>query len=138
MKKNLVFILLTLAALASCEAPYKKKDEEDKKPLKDQAGDQAFQAFLGRLRQAVALQAAASSSAINCARVSAVAGRSPAASGRSTACTRSSAQRRLTAVGLVASSRSAATPMATSLASARMASAMPIDITTIAGKAWVQ
>ena len=47
----LTLLLLTLAA---CEAPYKKKDDEDKKPMKDQAGDQAFQAFLGRLRQAVA------------------------------------------------------------------------------------
>ncbi|MCE9610693.1 MAG: hypothetical protein K8R23_10910 [Chthoniobacter sp.] len=55
-----VSALLTLLifALAGCEAlqkpPYKKKDDEDKKPMKDQAGDQAFQSFLGRLRQAVA------------------------------------------------------------------------------------
>ena len=41
-------------ALSSCQAPYKKKDEEDKKPFKDQAGDQGFQSFLGRLRNAVA------------------------------------------------------------------------------------
>jgi hypothetical protein len=37
-----------------CQAPYKKKDEEDKKPLKDQSSDTSFQAFLGRLRIAVA------------------------------------------------------------------------------------
>jgi hypothetical protein len=40
-------------ALAGCEAPYKKKDAEDRKPLKDQSHDQSFQAFLGRLKIAV-------------------------------------------------------------------------------------
>ncbi len=54
MKLRPIFVVLLLAALAACEAPYKKKDEEDKKPLKDQSGDQAFQSFLGRLRRAVA------------------------------------------------------------------------------------
>jgi hypothetical protein len=38
----------------SCQAPYKKADEEDKKPLKDQSKDTTYQAFLGRLRIAVA------------------------------------------------------------------------------------
>jgi hypothetical protein len=49
-----VSLLLSLAACKSLEAPYKKKDEEEKKPLKDQSGDQSFTAFLGRLRIAVA------------------------------------------------------------------------------------
>jgi hypothetical protein len=40
-------------ALAGCQAPYKKKDDDDKKPLKDQSSDTSFQAFLGRLRIAV-------------------------------------------------------------------------------------
>jgi hypothetical protein len=34
-------------------SPYKKKDDEAKKPMKDQSHDQNFQAFLGRLRIAV-------------------------------------------------------------------------------------
>ena len=46
--------VLLAAALASCMTPYKKKDAEEKKPLKDQTGDQTFQAFVGRLRIAVA------------------------------------------------------------------------------------
>jgi hypothetical protein len=46
--------LLVALLLAGCETPYKKKDEEEKKPLKDVAGDQSFQAFIGRLRTAVA------------------------------------------------------------------------------------
>ena len=54
MKLRLTFVALLFASLAACEAPYKKKDDEDKKPLKDQSGDQAFQSFLGRLRRAVA------------------------------------------------------------------------------------
>ena len=45
-------ILLT-CALTGCEAPYKKKDADDRKPLKDQSHDQTFQAFLGRLKIAV-------------------------------------------------------------------------------------
>ena len=50
------FILGAVIAVActACEAPYKKKDAEDKQPLKNQAGDQNFQAFVGRLRIAVA------------------------------------------------------------------------------------
>ena len=36
--------------------PYKKKDTEEKKPLQDQTGDQAFESFLGRLRIAVRKQ----------------------------------------------------------------------------------
>ena len=54
MKLRPLLFAFLLAALASCQAPYKKKDEADKQPFKDQSGDQAFQAFLGRLRQAVA------------------------------------------------------------------------------------
>ena len=45
--------LLIVVAFATCEAPYKKKDAEDRKPMKDQSHDQTFQAFLGRLRIAV-------------------------------------------------------------------------------------
>lgn len=45
--------VLIVASFAGCETPYKKKEEDDKKPLKDQSRDQAFQAFLGRLRTAV-------------------------------------------------------------------------------------
>ena len=54
MKPRLLLLLILLFALGGCQAPYKKKDEEDKKPFKDQAGDQGFQAFVGRLRRAVA------------------------------------------------------------------------------------
>ena len=54
MKLRPLLFAFLLAALAGCQAPYKKKDEADKQPFKDQSGDQAFQAFLGRLRQAVA------------------------------------------------------------------------------------
>lgn len=54
MKFRPLFLLALLIALSGCEAPYKKKDDADKQPFKDQAGDQGFQAFLGRLRQAVA------------------------------------------------------------------------------------
>lgn len=46
--------LLAVLLFSGCETPYKKKDAEEKKPLKDVAGDQAFQAFVGRLRTAVA------------------------------------------------------------------------------------
>jgi hypothetical protein len=45
--------LLLVAAFAGCEAPYKKSDAAEKKPLKYQAKDQAFQAFVGRLKIAV-------------------------------------------------------------------------------------
>ena len=54
MQLRPIVIALLLTSLAACEAPYKKKDDEDKKPMKDQSGDQAFQSFLGRLRRAVA------------------------------------------------------------------------------------
>lgn len=45
--------LLLILALAGCEAPYKKADAEEKKPFRNQAKDQTFQAFVGRLRIAV-------------------------------------------------------------------------------------
>ena len=54
MKLRPLLLLLLVLAVAACQAPYKKKDEADKQPFKDQSGDQGFQAFLGRLRQAVA------------------------------------------------------------------------------------
>ena len=54
MKFRALLLLLLAVAVAACQAPYKKKDEADKQPFKDQSGDQAFQAFLGRLRRAVA------------------------------------------------------------------------------------
>lgn len=50
--RTLSCVLLALA-MASCESPYKKSDAADKKPLRNQAKDQAFQAFVGRLRIAV-------------------------------------------------------------------------------------
>lgn len=57
MNLRLIACALALLSLASCEAfhnsPYKKKDDEDKKPMKDQSKDQSFQSFLGRLRIAV-------------------------------------------------------------------------------------
>lgn len=51
--------LLLLSVLAACcftaceTTPYKKKDQDEKQPLKDQSHDQSFQAFLGQLRTAV-------------------------------------------------------------------------------------
>ena len=53
MTFRLILCALVALALAGCQAPYKKKDAEDRKPLKDQSYDQSFQAFLGRLRTAV-------------------------------------------------------------------------------------
>jgi hypothetical protein len=53
MLSRALLALLVAFAVAGCQAPYKKKDDEDKKPLKDQSGDTSFQAFLGRLRIAV-------------------------------------------------------------------------------------
>jgi|LakMenEpi03Aug12_release.lakeMendotaPanAssembly.Ray.scaffolds.fasta_scaffold818182_2 hypothetical protein len=53
MKLLTILFPLLLVSLTACEAPYKKKDDEDKKPLKDQSGDQAFQSFISRLRRAV-------------------------------------------------------------------------------------
>ncbi len=46
--------LLMVALLAGCESPYKESDAQEKKEKKDQSKDQSFQAFLGRLRIAVA------------------------------------------------------------------------------------
>ncbi len=46
-------IAVSLAACNTLSSPYKKKDDEEKKPMKDQSGDQTFMAFLGRLRIAV-------------------------------------------------------------------------------------
>lgn len=45
--------LLLVVAFAGCEAPYKKSDAAEKRPLRNQAKDQTFQAFVGRLRIAV-------------------------------------------------------------------------------------
>ena len=45
--------LLLIVTLAGCEAPYKKSDAAEKRPLKDQGGTQSFQGFVGRLRTAV-------------------------------------------------------------------------------------
>jgi hypothetical protein len=46
--------LLLVGAFVGCETPYKKSDAAEKRPLKYQRDDQAFQAFVGRLRIAVA------------------------------------------------------------------------------------
>ncbi len=54
MKLRVLLPALLVFAVAACQAPYKKKDDADKQPFKDQSGDQTFQAFLGRLRLAVA------------------------------------------------------------------------------------
>lgn len=51
---RLLVCLLLSGALAGCEAPYKKSDAAEKRPLKDQGGSQSFQAFVGRLRTAIA------------------------------------------------------------------------------------
>jgi hypothetical protein len=56
---RLVACALVLIAFAACQSPYKKKDDEAKKPMKDQSTDQNFQAFVGRLRIAVAKHDAA-------------------------------------------------------------------------------
>ena len=53
MKFRALLLLFLIVAVAACQAPYKKKDDADKQPFKDQSGDQAFQAFLGRLRLGV-------------------------------------------------------------------------------------
>ncbi len=45
--------LFLVGAFAGCEAPYKKSDAAEKRPMKDQAKDPTFQAFVGRLRIAV-------------------------------------------------------------------------------------
>lgn len=49
-----ILCLLLVALFAGCDTPYKKADAEEKQPLKDQSKDQSFQAFVGRLRIAVA------------------------------------------------------------------------------------
>lgn len=49
-----IVLCFCVVALPGCQSPYKKKDDEDRKPLKDQSNDTSFQAFLGRLRIAVA------------------------------------------------------------------------------------
>jgi hypothetical protein len=49
-----LLLLVSVTACNTLQAPYKKKDAEEKKAMKDQANDQAFQAFVGRLRIAVA------------------------------------------------------------------------------------
>ena len=56
MNFRLIVCMLLALTVSSCQAPYKKKDSEDKKPMQDQSGDQAFQSFLGRLRIAVRKQ----------------------------------------------------------------------------------
>jgi len=50
--RTALYLLLGFV-LSGCLEPYKKKDAEDRKPLKNTAGDTAFQAFVGRLRKAV-------------------------------------------------------------------------------------
>jgi hypothetical protein len=54
MTLRLLACALILVGLVGCEAPYKKKDDEEKKPMRDQSGDQSFQALLGKARIAVA------------------------------------------------------------------------------------
>jgi hypothetical protein len=49
-----LFCLLALVFFAGCDTPYKKSDAEEKAAMKDQSKDHSFQAFLGRLRTAVA------------------------------------------------------------------------------------
>jgi hypothetical protein len=53
MTLRLLFTIACAAALSGCETPYKKADEADRQPLKHQAHDTSFQAFVGRLRIAV-------------------------------------------------------------------------------------
>lgn len=54
MRFRISLSLLLATALCGCFEPYKKKDAEDRKPLRNAAGDTTFRAFLGRLRIAVA------------------------------------------------------------------------------------
>jgi hypothetical protein len=57
MTPRLFLCALVLVSVTGCNSlntPYKKKDEEEKKPMRDQSSDQSFMAFLGRLRLAVA------------------------------------------------------------------------------------
>ncbi len=53
MNLRLFACAVLMVAFAACQAPYKKRDEEDKIKMKDQSHDQSFQAFVGRLRTAV-------------------------------------------------------------------------------------
>jgi hypothetical protein len=57
MNLRLIACALALLSFASCEAtkqpPYKKKDDEEKKPMRDQSKDPSFQSFLSRFRTAV-------------------------------------------------------------------------------------
>ncbi len=50
---RLLLCIFLATALTSCEAPYKKSDAAERKPLKDVAKDPTFQAFIERLRIAV-------------------------------------------------------------------------------------
>ncbi len=57
--RTLVIAAAALCLLAGCKTPYKEKDKIEKKEkrgeqIRDQTGEQSFQAFLGRLRIAVA------------------------------------------------------------------------------------
>ena len=45
---------LLACGLAGCETPYKKAEKKEKEPLRNTSNDQSFQAFVGRLRIAVA------------------------------------------------------------------------------------
>jgi hypothetical protein len=52
-------VVAALCLLAGCKTPYKEKDTVEQKEkrgeqIRDQTGEQSFQAFLGRLRTAVA------------------------------------------------------------------------------------
>ena len=53
MLSRILLCLIAAAAVSGCFEPYKKSDAEDRKPLRNAAGDTAFQAFIGRLRIAV-------------------------------------------------------------------------------------
>ncbi|MEI9895611.1 MAG: hypothetical protein WDN28_17400 [Chthoniobacter sp.] len=47
MNLRLFACAVLMVAFAACQAPYKKRDEEDKIKMKDQSHDQSFQAFVG-------------------------------------------------------------------------------------------
>ena len=53
MFSRALFSLLVMLALAGCQTPYKKKDQEESSRHRNTAGDHSFQAFLGKLRAAV-------------------------------------------------------------------------------------
>ncbi|MES2571762.1 MAG: hypothetical protein V4710_17130 [Verrucomicrobiota bacterium] len=50
---RILLCVLLLTSFIGCNTPYKKKDKEEAQPLKHQAGDTTFLAFIGRLRIAV-------------------------------------------------------------------------------------